>query len=379
MIEVEIKLPIKDKSQLKTNLIALGFEKGKIVRESDIYFNSENYDLRERDSALRIRTCKDIQNNNMVTAVTYKGPKLDHVSMTRKEIETEISDAKAFLEIFKGMGFYPLSPVQKLRQYYHLGDMIACVDSVERLGDFLELEVLTFKEEEKELALQQIKEVLEKLGHDISETIRTSYLSMLQKKEVQIHYDLLVEEDNDPVRDPKPMQEYMDKWDGPEFINKLYLDKKKSVLELGVGTGRLAMKTAPYCGTFCGIDISEKTIQRAEENLKEYEHVSLICADFLTYEFEQKFDAIYSSLTFMHIKDKQSVINKVEKLLNDNGVFVLSIDKSQEEWIEFGERRVRIYPDKPEIIEQCILKSGLILKEEFETEFATIFVARKRG
>lgn len=183
MIEVEIKLPVKKKVQLENDLIALGFAKGKLVKESDIYFNSENYDLRERDSALRIRTCEDAKNESIVTTITYKGPKLDTVSMTRKEVETEVSDAKAFLEIFKGMGYYPLLPLRKSRQYYHREDMTACVDNVEHLGDFLELEVLVSKEEERELALQQIEAVLHELGHDTAETTRTSYLSMLQKKE----------------------------------------------------------------------------------------------------------------------------------------------------------------------------------------------------
>ena len=35
------------------------------------------------------------------------------------------------------------------------------------------------------------------------------------------HYDLLIEENNDPVRDPKPLKDYMDKWDGKVFIDKM--------------------------------------------------------------------------------------------------------------------------------------------------------------
>ncbi len=64
------------------------------------------------------------------------------------------------------------------------------------------------------------------------------------------HYDLLIEENNDPVHDPKPLQDYMDKWDGQTFIDKMELDKDKSVLEIGVGTGKLAVKTALLCGEY---------------------------------------------------------------------------------------------------------------------------------
>ena len=68
------------------------------------------------------------------------------------------------------------------------------------------------------------------------------------------HYDLLVKENNDPVHDPKPLRDYMDKWDGQVFIDKMKLDKDKSDLEIGVGTGRLAVRVCllytsitPFC------------------------------------------------------------------------------------------------------------------------------------
>ena len=83
----------------------------------------------------------------------------------------------------------------------------------------------------------------------------------------------------------------MNKWDGDCFIEDLQLSCEKSVLEIGVGTGRLAVRVAPNCGRFVGIDVSPKTIERARENLAEYKNVELICDDFLTHEFDGGFDA----------------------------------------------------------------------------------------
>lgn len=196
---------------------------------------------------------------------------------------------------------------------------------------------------------------------------------------VSKHYDLLIEENNDPVRDPEPLREYMDKWDGRQFIDSLQLTKEKSVLEIGVGTGRLAVRTAPNCREFCGIDLSPKTVKRAKENLKEQTNVALICGDFMSYEFGRKFDVIYSSLTFMHIKDKQAAINKVKTLLNFSGRFVLSIDKSQSDTIEYGTRKIKIHPDRKEDIAEYINQSGMSLIKVFETEFAEIFAAAKQN
>ena len=199
----------------------------------------------------------------------------------------------------------------------------------------------------------------------------------MSNKDVINHYDLLVEENNDPVHDPNPLRDYMDKWDGQAFIDKMELDKNKSILEIGVGTGRLAVRVAPLCGQFCGIDISPKTIERAKENLAEYRNVELICADFLSYKFDRKFDVIYSSLTFMHIEEKQKSVDKVFTLLKNGGRFVLSTDKNQSDTIDAGFTKIKVFPDKPDNMKMYIEKSGLHIEEHYETEFANVFVAVK--
>ena len=193
------------------------------------------------------------------------------------------------------------------------------------------------------------------------------------------HYDLLIGENNDPVHDPKPLRDYMDKWDGQGFIDSMELDNEKSVLEIGVGTGRLAVRVAPLCGEFYGVDISSKTIERAKENLAELENVRLTCADFLSYEFGRAFDVVYSSLTFMHIEDKQRAVNKIAGLLNDAVRFVLSIDKNPSEFIDNGTRKIRIFPDTPVEMTKCIRMAGLTILNQYNTEFATIFVSQKDG
>lgn len=191
------------------------------------------------------------------------------------------------------------------------------------------------------------------------------------------HYDLLIDDNNDPVHDPKPLQAYMDKWDGQDFIDKMNLDKDKSVLEIGIGTGRLAVRIAPLCGKFCGVDISPKTIERAKENLAEHDNVKLLCSDFLTLEIPHSFNVIFSSLTFMHIEEKQSAVNKVASLLKNGGRFVLSIDKNRDRFIDIGTRKIKVFPDTLEKMKTYITNSNLLLIEQYETEFAHILVAVK--
>ena len=192
------------------------------------------------------------------------------------------------------------------------------------------------------------------------------------------HYDKLIEENNDPFYDPKPLRDYMDKWDGQAFIDAMKLDKSKIVLEIGCGTGRIAAKTAPLCDRLVGIDISPKTVERAVKNLASHQNVKLICGDFTSCDFEERFDVIYSSLTFMHIENKLAAIKKVASLLLDDGILVLSIDKNQAEYIDMGTRRIKIYPDTKADMQNFILQADLKLTACFETDMAYVLVAKSR-
>jgi len=193
------------------------------------------------------------------------------------------------------------------------------------------------------------------------------------------HYDALIDENNDPVHDPLPLKEYMDKWDGRIFIDSLKLSSDKDVLEIGIGTGRLAINVCGRCNKFFGIDISPKTIEKATENLRKHDNCTLICADFLEYPFENIFDVIYSSLTFIHISDKKSAIEKISRLLKQNGRVVLSFSKSRDKYLEINNRKLELFPCMPDDIKELFKKNNLITEDFFETEFAYVVVGVKHG
>lgn len=216
---------------------------------------------------------------------------------------------------------------------------------------------------------------------DGTKTLKENIDEILTYINTRNHYDALIDEINDPVRDPVPLKAYMDKWDGEAFIEVLRLSPDKSVLEVGVGTGRLAVRVCGKCGRFTGIDISPKIIERAKENLRDFDNASLVYGNFLTYSFNERFDTIYSSLTFMHIQNKRAAIQRAANLLNPSGRFVLSIDKNQQTEIDYasryGSRKIAVYPDKAEEITALITEAGLNIEKQFETEFAVIFAAKK--
>lgn len=184
MTEVEIKLPVPDRQKLIEDLIGLGFKTGNTILETDVYFDSSEEEIRKNGEALRIRRIQNLETGELCSVITFKGKKLDQVSMARQELEAGISDAETVLQILTAIGFSPIRPkVVKKRQQYHWNRMAACVDQVQDLGDFLELEIVIGEEERKAQALEKIEEILYKLGFQMSDTTRTSYLSMLQNRE----------------------------------------------------------------------------------------------------------------------------------------------------------------------------------------------------
>ena len=191
------------------------------------------------------------------------------------------------------------------------------------------------------------------------------------------HYDLLIENGNDPVSDTPELKKYMDRWDGGAFTRCLAPSKRKVLLEIGCGTGRIFSKLCDRYRSYTGIDLSPKTIARARERFAQYGRAQFVCDDFLHHAFSEKFDLVFSTLTFMHIQDKEKAVGKVFALLRKNGRFVLSTDKDQRTEIDTGYSRIGLFPDDPKVIKDILIRCGFTLSRTLETQAAHLFVADK--
>ena len=56
--------------------------------------------------------------------------------------------------------------------------------------------------------------------------------------DIESHYDLLIDEGDDPVHDPPKLKEYMDRYDGKTFFDALGDVKGQRILEIGIGNLR---------------------------------------------------------------------------------------------------------------------------------------------
>lgn len=192
------------------------------------------------------------------------------------------------------------------------------------------------------------------------------------------HYDRLIELGNDPVMDPPELKAYMDGWDGCALMDELRLTKAARVLEIGVGTGRLALRVLEKgCAQFTGMDLSEKTLETAEKHLAGYADAVLVRGEFPQDAPDGPFDRIYSSLTFMHISDKQTACRKIASLLAPGGRAVISVDRDRSGLIDMGPYCVRVWPDDPQEIAAHLRAAGLVVKTVRELERAWLIAAER--
>lgn len=176
--EVEQKYPLEDVTGVRGQLEALGATFGAPQVQADRYFAHPARDFAETDEALRIRSVGDSN------CVTYKGPKIDQTTKTRREIELPLPDgqerSQEYEELFNVLGFPSVTTVSKVRQtaeiQWHHHSLTIALDEVQGLGDYLELEIVT-----EDAGLDAARDALADLASHLQLTSieRRSYLQLL--------------------------------------------------------------------------------------------------------------------------------------------------------------------------------------------------------
>jgi adenylate cyclase, class 2 len=179
--EVEQKHRVDDVAALVARLAERGVALAAPIEQSDQYFAHPARDFARTDEALRIRT------TGGSSFVTYKGPKVDATTKTRRELElplhTDDADGSQFAELLAALGFTPVATVRKQRRLFHVdfnGHKVeGALDDVDGVGTFVELE-LAADNSERATAQQVIRDLADELQLGPSE--RRSYLELLLAK-----------------------------------------------------------------------------------------------------------------------------------------------------------------------------------------------------
>jgi len=187
--EVELKFSVADPRALEQRLGSLGAKWHAPIDQIDRYFNHPCRDFAHTDEALRLRHDGD------GVAITWKGPRIDAATKTRREIELPLAmglrkegnvahpparTIAEWTELLEALGFRPVATVAKRRQparvHWQGMEVDVARDSVAGLGEYLELE-LQASEADVPLARACLESLAKELGCGVCE--RRSYLELL--------------------------------------------------------------------------------------------------------------------------------------------------------------------------------------------------------
>jgi adenylate cyclase, class 2 len=180
-IEVEQKFPVADMVALREQLTGLGAAFAEAELQVDTYFAHPSRDFSLTDEATRLRQV------GVDNCLTYKGPKLDATTKTRREIEVPLAKgeptADSATELLEALGFTKVAVVRKHRIHSTLPwrqwAIEIALDEIAQIGSFIELEIVA-NDENLGPAREAIGGLASHLG--LANAERRSYLELLLAK-----------------------------------------------------------------------------------------------------------------------------------------------------------------------------------------------------
>lgn len=174
MIEVEVKARVTDPDQLKERLRELGCDLHDVVEQRDHIFMSpyEGGDTGRTRNVLRLREQGD---KVLLTLKQDRTGELDCL-----EEETTVGDRERAEAILKLLGFELWTKVTKRRQQGRWGDRTVCVDEVEDLGWFFEVEVMAATDDTVRLQ-DDLWQELKQAGLPLGDRVTKGYDTLINE------------------------------------------------------------------------------------------------------------------------------------------------------------------------------------------------------
>lgn len=160
MREIEIKLRVDNLEELEKKLTDSGLVISKEITQHDVVYSKDtsifSRMLKEGEIVMRIRR------ENGVAKITLKQQKTNELDNT--EHETEVGDGDTMHQILLTLGWKPEIEVKKVRKKGKMGDYEICLDKVEELGEFIEIEKMVDDNADAQQVIKELFEVAKSLG-----------------------------------------------------------------------------------------------------------------------------------------------------------------------------------------------------------------------
>lgn len=158
-----------------------------------------------------------------------------------------------------------------------------------------------------------------------------------------------------------------------ESLKQLPKSKRKSLLDVGCGTGRWTKKFAEHFENVTGVDISPQMLEIAESQSKE-ENIDYILGDFLTPCLDPKrFSVVTALAVFQHLANRtelESMFKNIHSVLVPEGDFIFYVPHPlgpflpSSDWIKYSLPEGKSYRDGTFFQVELSLIEGGIRKAE---------------
>ena len=176
MIEVESKVSVKNPSIVRKKAEALGRYTGTEIKIDD-YYTQEKTNHYPKES-IRIRKVNGFHIANFKQRLSYEGG-----VHAKRELEYRVENIKEFLGLIKDFGFKKWVRKEKRCEIYQIKKNFHIeLNHVKSLGWFAEIEYLVKNESSINLARKEVVKLMEKLGFNEKDAIKSGYTKMLWEK-----------------------------------------------------------------------------------------------------------------------------------------------------------------------------------------------------
>jgi adenylate cyclase, class 2 len=168
MREVEVKYRVADLGALLSALERRGVALGEPLRQSDQAYAPAGWAYGDDRRGVPFARLRTVEGRH---TFTVKRPAENVLSC--EEHETAVADRDQMHLAILAMGFWPTVRIVKTRRTGELGDLAVCVDELDDLGVFLEVERMVPDEIPGEAVQAGLSRFVESLGIEAEQTAQT--------------------------------------------------------------------------------------------------------------------------------------------------------------------------------------------------------------
>ncbi len=161
MREIEIKIKVENLKEIEQKLIESDCKLSSPIKQHDVIYSLDNstkefISSKEGDMVIRLRQMDDETQLNLKKQCSSE---LDNI-----EYETVVKDTKIMHSILEQLGWHPIVEVKKIRKKGKFKEYEICLDEVEGLGSFIELEKMANDDSNLNEVREELFSEIELLG-----------------------------------------------------------------------------------------------------------------------------------------------------------------------------------------------------------------------